>query len=99
MAPAGCYLGIFVDGLAALVIPLFHGPVESLDAAAALLALVLGSIAVDLCIHPLLVTRPAGKFHLVFECSILAGLRLDLADVGHVGAVLQEEESWECCIL
>ena len=47
MAPAGCCLGIVVDGLAALVIPLFHGPVESLDAAAALLALVLGLIAVD----------------------------------------------------
>ena len=36
-----------MDGLAALVIPLFHGPVESLDAAAALLALVLGLTAVD----------------------------------------------------
>ena len=68
MAPAGCCLGIDVDGLAALVIPLFHGPVESLDAAAALLALVLGLIAVDQRIHPLLVFRPAGKFHLVFEC-------------------------------
>ena len=47
MAPAGCWLGIAVNGLAALVIPLFHDPVESLNAAAALLALVLGLIAVD----------------------------------------------------
>ena len=29
----------------------------------------------------------------------MAGLRLDLADVVHVGAVLQEEGSWKCCIL
>ena len=36
-----------MNWLAALVIPLLHAPVESLDAAAALLAIVLGLIAVD----------------------------------------------------
>ena len=47
MVPAGCCLGNVVNGLAALVVLLLHVPVGSLDAAAALLAIVLGLIAVD----------------------------------------------------
>lgn len=49
MAPAGYCLETVVDGRIALVLLVFHGPVEPLiaAAAAALLALVLELVAVD----------------------------------------------------
>lgn len=46
MAPAGCCFEIDVDALIALVVPIVHGLVEPLIVAAALLALVLGLVAV-----------------------------------------------------
>lgn len=68
MAPAGCCLEIDVGVLIALVIPIVHGPVEPLIFAAALLALVLGLVAVGQGIHPRSIVRPAGKAHCVSGC-------------------------------
>lgn len=83
MAPAGCCLAIDGDALIALVFQVVHSPVEPLSAAAALLALVLGLVAVHWCIHPRSIFRPAGKVRGVFEHWLLTGLCLDLADVAH----------------
>lgn len=52
MAPAGYRLKIDVVGKTALAFSVDHGPVEPLSAAAALLALVLGLVAVGHGIHP-----------------------------------------------
>ena len=67
-SPAGCRLENDSDGLIALVFPFVHGPVEPLNAAAALLALVLGVVAVDYGIHPCLLFRPAEKARSLFGC-------------------------------
>lgn len=67
-APAGGCLVIDVDILIELVIPADRGPVEPLSAAAALLALVLGLVAVDYSIHPRSMLHPGGKARYVLVC-------------------------------
>ena len=93
MAPAGCCLKIDVDRLIALVFPVAHGPVEPLSVAAALLALVLGLVAVGFDIHPRLIARPAGKGS--FEGCILSAssfvVHVVLGDDSRIG-----ETAWRC---
>ena len=77
------------------MIPIVRGPVEALSAAAALLALVLGLVAVGYGIHPRSIFHPAGRVHCVFGCLTLTGQCLHLVDVAHFVVGLQEEGSLE----